>query len=294
VPAGAHFEPGEVADQARLETLLRRYHVTGVLHFAAWIEVGESMREPGKYFANNYGAPLALLEAMRRAEVRDIVLSSTAAVYGLPETVPIREDAPLRPINPYGLSKLQLEMALAWAARSHGMRYAALRYFNAAGATATRGERHEPETHLIPRVLAAAAGDGPAIEIYGDDYDTPDGTCIRDYIHVRDLAQAHVIALGRLAAEPDVAAPAAAPPDLADRAYNLGNGRGFSVQEVIAAVARVSGRSVPVRHAVRREGDPPRLIAAADKMLAAGWRPELAELEAIVASAWRWRQARIA
>ncbi len=287
VPQGAHFEPGEVADGEKIEFLLRRYQVTGVMHFAAWIEVGESMRDPGKYLNNNFSAPLALLEAMRRAAVRDFVLSSTAAVYGLPESVPIREDAALRPINPYGLSKLMLETALAWQARSHGLRYAALRYFNAAGATRERGERHQPESHLIPLVMEAALGRREAIEIYGDDYDTPDGTCIRDYIHVRDLAEAHVIALRQLAVDAGAEPAGPAAPDLARRAYNLGNGRGFSVREVIAAVERISGRKVPVRIAPRRPGDPARLIAAADKMLAAGWRPRYAELETIVESAWR-------
>lgn len=298
VPEGAHFEPGDVGDGVRLEALLHRHQVTGVLHFAAWIEVGESMREPGKYLNNNFGAPLALLEAMRRVEARAFVLSSTAAVYGLPASVPIREDAALRPINPYGLSKLMLETALAWQARSHGLRYAALRYFNASGATGERGERHQPESHLIPLVIEAALGRRAAIEIYGDDYDTPDGTCIRDYIHVRDLAEAHVIALRQLGRpagqEPTGAADSevTAAPDLARCAYNLGNGRGFSVREVIAAVERVSGRKVPVRVAPRRPGDPARLIACADKMLAAGWRPRYSELEAIVETAWRWRAAR--
>ncbi len=287
VPQGAAFELGDVAEGEKLETLLRRHRVTGVLHFAAWIEVGESMRDPGKYLNNNFSAPLALLEAMRRAAVRDFVLSSTAAVYGLPESVPIREDAALRPINPYGLSKLMLETALAWQARSHGLRYAALRYFNAAGATRERGERHQPESHLIPLVMEAALGRREAIEIYGDDYDTPDGTCIRDYIHVRDLAEAHVIALRQLAVDAGAEPAGPAAPDLARRAYNLGNGRGFSVREVIAAVERISGRKVPVRIAPRRPGDPARLIAAADKMLAAGWRPRYAELETIVESAWR-------
>ena len=292
VPQGAHFEPGEVADGEKLESLLRRHQVTGVMHFAAWIEVGESMRDPGKYLNNNFSAPLALLEAMRRTAVRDLVLSSTAAVYGLPESVPIREGAPLRPINPYGLSKLMLETALAWQARSHGLRYAALRYFNAAGATRERGERHQPESHLIPLVMEAALGRREAIEIYGDDYDTPDGTCIRDYIHVRDLAEAHVIALRRLAVDAGAEPAGPVAPDLARRAYNLGNGRGFSVREVIAAVERISGRKVPVRIAPRRPGDPARLIASADKMLAAGWRPRYAELEPIVESAWRWLIAR--
>ncbi len=292
VPAGAHFEPGDVSDRDKIEALLRRYQVTGVMHFAAWIEVGESMRDPGKYLSNNFSAPLALLEAMRRAEVREFVLSSTAAVYGLPESVPIRENAPLRPINPYGLSKLMLETALAWQARSHGLRYAALRYFNASGATRERGERHEPESHLSPLVLEAALGRRPAIEIYGDDYDTPDGTCIRDYIHVQDLAEAHVIALRQLGRNAGSEPAGSTAPDLARCAYNLGNGRGFSVREVIAAVERVSGRRVPVRVAPRRPGDPARLIAAAEKMLSAGWQPRYSDLEVIVETAWRWRSAR--
>ncbi len=293
VPAGARLERGDVGDAGRLDEIFRQYAIDGVIHMAAFIEVGESVREPTKYLENNFARPLTLLEAMRRHKVRDFVLSSTAAVYGLPDATPIAESAPTRPINPYGSSKLMLETALAWQARSQGLRYAALRYFNAAGATAASGERHVPESHLIPLVLETAAGERPQLAIFGDDYDTPDGTCIRDYIHVRDLAEAHLIALRRLRDAPDAAestAREAGAPQLATRAYNLGNGRGFSVREVIDAAERVCGKKIPVRLAPRRPGDPARLVAASDKMLAAGWRPRHTDLEEIIASAWRWKR----
>ncbi len=298
IPAGAKFVRGDVGDGEALDALFRQDRITGVIHLAAYIEVGESMRDPGKYLDNNFARPLALLAAMRRHGVRDFVLSSTAAVYGMPDATPIEENAPTRPINAYGSSKLMLETALAWQTRSHGLRYAALRYFNAAGATAERGERHQPESHLVPLVLEAAAGERPEIAIFGQDYATPDGTCIRDYIHVRDLAAAHLIALRRLREEPAPAPPedaaAPSPPDLAARAYNLGNGRGFSVREVIAAAERVCGKKIPVRLAPRRPGDAPRLVAASAKMLAAGWRPQHTGLEEIIASAWRWKRSHAA
>jgi len=294
-PPEAHLVEGDIGDRNRLDATFAAHSITGVIHMAAFIEVGESMREPGKYLDNNFGRPLALLEAMRAAHVRQFVLSSTAAVYGTPESVPLREDAPTRPVNPYGLSKFMLEQALAWFS-TRGLFYAALRYFNAAGATARCGERHQPETHLIPLVLQAAAGERDAIQIYGSDYDTPDGTCIRDYIHVRDLAAAHLVALRRLEQEQATdTGHADAPrpmPDLASRAYNLGNGRGFSVREVIAAAERVCGRKIPVQQCPRRPGDPDRLIASSEKMLAADWRPQHPNLEEIVASAWEWKQAR--
>lgn len=279
----AEFVAGDVGDLAVVSRLFARREIHAVIHMAAHIEVGESMREPRKYFENNFARPLVLLEVMEAAGVRRFVLSSTAAVYGAPEAVPIPESAPLRPVNPYGLSKLMLEQALAWHAAARGWRYAALRYFNAAGATERCGEGHQPESHLIPLVLEAAAGERPAIAIYGRDYDTPDGTCIRDYIHVRDLAEAHVIALRQLEAPP----PAAC--DLAAHAFNLGNGQGYSVREVIAAAERICGRKIPVQESARRPGDPARLVATAAKMQAAGWQPRQSDLEGIIASAWRWK-----
>jgi UDP-glucose 4-epimerase len=286
----AEFVNGDVGDRPAMRQLLGAHEISAVIHMAALIEVGESMREPLRYIDNNFVRPLALLQAMKEAGTRIFVLSSTAATYGMPETTPITEDAPNRPINPYGLSKLMLEQALA-CHTIEGLHYAALRYFNAAGATQRSGERHRPETHLIPLVLQAAAGERPAIEIFGSDYDTPDGTCIRDYIHVRDLAEAHVVALRRLEKEAE-AAPASAPaalPAVSSRAWNLGNGNGFSVREVIAAAERVTRRKIPVRESPRRPGDPARLVASSAKMRAAGWKPQYPDLEEIVGSAWRWR-----
>lgn len=285
VPAGARLVEGDVGDARALAAAFAA-PVDGVIHMAAHIEVGESMREPRKYLDNNLARPWVLLEAMERAGTRRFVLSSTAAVYGQPERTPIPESAPLRPVNPYGLSKLMLEQTLHWHAAHRGLRYAALRYFNAAGATARHGERHQPESHLIPLVLAAAAGEREAIQVFGGDYDTPDGSCVRDYIHVRDLAEAHLIALAGL--ETGEGPPAS----LAAAAFNLGNGQGFSVREVIAAAEKVCGRSIPVRLQARRPGDPARLVAASEKMRAAGWRPRFPELEAIVASAWDWKMQR--
>ncbi len=291
----AQFIQGDVGDEELLRRVLEEQQIDGVIHMAAFIEVGESMRLPQKYTDNNFARPIALLEAMRQTGVKLFVLSSTAAVYGNPASVPLRESDPTRPLNPYGLSKFMLEQALAWY-MTQGLCYAALRYFNAAGATARSGERHQPESHLIPLVLQAAAGERPSIDIYGTDYDTPDGTCVRDYIHVRDLAEAHVIALRNLKREcetPGRAFPST-PPDLASRAWNLGNGKGFSVREVIRAVEQVCGHTFPVREKDRRPGDPSRLIASSEKMLAAGWKPRYTDLAAIVESAWEWKQANAA
>ncbi|MGH9519654.1 MAG: UDP-glucose 4-epimerase GalE, partial [Terriglobales bacterium] len=289
VSADAAFVECDMGDRTRVEAALRGHHIEAVIHMAAHIEVGESVREPGKYLDNNTVRGVALAEAMLAADTQCLILSSTAAVYA-PSPAPLTETSPLQPGNPYGLSKLFLEHVLAWYA-TRGLRYYALRYFNAAGATAAHGERHQPESHLIPLVLEAAAGERPAIQIFGDDYDTPDGTCIRDYIHVSDLADAHLLALDRLAAEPAPAAPSVIP-DLTARAFNLGNGRGFSVREVIAAAERVSGRRIPVEIRPRRPGDVDRLVASSDKIRALGWQPQVTALDAIVASAWRWKQNR--
>ncbi len=282
----AAFVEGDVGDATLLHRILPEMQIDGVIHMAAYIEVGESMQDPLKYLENNFSRPLTLLQVMDEVGVQRFVLSSTAAVYGAPESVPLTETARTVPVNPYGLSKLMLEQALAWYS-SRGLRYFALRYFNAAGATERCGERHQPESHLIPLVLQAASGERPHISVFGSDYDTPDGTCVRDYIHVRDLAEAHVLALDLLGKEG--AAEPGHIPSLASRAFNLGNGRGFSVREVIETAERVCGRRIPVQQAPRRPGDPARLVASAEKMLQAGWRPRDADLEAIIASAWAWK-----
>lgn len=275
------LERGDIADRGRLDEVLRRHRPQAVMHFAGLIEVGESLRDPGRYYANNVGGALALLAAMRDHGPGHIVFSSTCATYGIPERVPIGEDAPQVPVNPYGRSKLMVERMLADFGAAHGLRWAALRYFNACGADpdGETGERHDPETHLIPRALMAVSGEIERLEVFGGDYDTPDGTCVRDYVHVTDLAAAHVAALDRLlaGAEPF--------------AVNLGTGRGFSVREVLAAVERVTGRRVPVAMAPRRPGDPARLVA--DPALAGRllrFRPRYLALDDIVATAWRWHR----
>ncbi len=281
VPPGVDFVQGELSDRATLEKLLSS-GFDGVMHFAALIEAGESMAKPELYFRNNTASTLSLLEAMLATGVQHLVFSSTAAVYGEPGVIPIREDAPLQPTNPYGESKLLVEKILAWMYRVHGFRYASLRYFNVAGAVAGRGEAHEPETHLIPLVLDVALGRRDKIKIYGDDYPTSDGTCIRDYIHVEDLAQAHLLAFEALAAN-------------APLIYNLGNGFGFSVREVIESARCVTGHPIPVEICPRRPGDPAVLIASSEKIShELGWRPRHTNLDSIVASAWGWHKARYA
>ncbi|HEY7838615.1 MAG TPA: UDP-glucose 4-epimerase GalE [Terriglobales bacterium] len=291
VSPAATWVEGDVGDQETLERVLTEHRIDAVIHMAAFIEVGESVTAPRKYLENNTLRGVALLEAMRRTGVQRLVLSSTAAVYA-PSAEPLTEASALAPASPYGLSKLWLEQLLAWYTSRGGLRYAALRYFNAAGATAQCGERHQPESHLIPLVLEAAAGERAAIQIFGTDYDTPDGTCIRDYIHVSDLAQAHVLALDQLAREP-APIPGVGPgviPALSARAYNLGNGSGFSVREVIACAERVCGHSIPVKESPRRPGDVDRLVASSAKMQALGWQPRFPALEPIIASAWDWKQ----
>jgi UDP-glucose 4-epimerase len=251
-----------------------------VLHFAALIEAGDSMRVPEVYFRNNTASTLALLEAMHATGVKKLVFSSTAAVYGEPKSVPIEETADLAPTNAYGESKLLVEYMLQWLHRIHGLRYAALRYFNVAGSLPHRGEAHEPESHIIPLILDVALGRRQSISIFGDDYDTPDGTCIRDYIHVRDLADAHILALGALN-------------DHDRLVLNLGNGSGFSVKEVVESARRVTGHAIPVEMKPRRAGDPARLVASSEKAKSVlGWKPQIAEIDRIVASAWEWHQQR--
>lgn len=275
------LEEGDIADRARLDAVIERYRPAAVMHFAAYAYVGESVQDPGKYYRNNVAGTLTLLEAMRDHGIDKLIFSSTCATYGIPESVPIREDHPQRPINPYGASKLMIERMLQDFETAHGLHSIALRYFNAAGADPDGeiGEAHDPETHLIPLVLDAAAGRRPAITVYGDDYDTPDGTCIRDYIHVSDLADAHVLALRALEN------------GAATTAYNLGNGQGFSVHEVIAAAEAVSARRVPVEIGVRRSGDPARLVGEATRAHESlGWQPRFTQLDSILTTAWKWSQ----
>lgn len=283
VPAAAGFRQGTYVDGPALAALLEAERIEAILHCAARSLVGESIREPAKYFGENVGGGVALLDAARTAGVDRIVFSSTAAVYGVPDATPIPEDAPLRPINPYGESKRAFESALGWYGRAYGLRSVSLRYFNVAGATGTLGEVHDPETHLIPVILKAAEGVAAAT-IFGDDYPTPDGTCIRDYIHVSDLAEAHLLALDATApGDPRTAQPLVC---------NLGNGDGFSVRQVLAAAEAVIGRSIAVTVGSRRTGDPPVLVARATRAAEVlGWRPARPSLEAMIGSAWAWRRA---
>jgi UDP-glucose 4-epimerase len=277
--SAARLVVGDVGDRAALEAAFAEHRPEAVLHFAAWIEAGESMREPERFFRNNTANALNLLETMLARQVRRFVFSSTAAVYGDPERIPILESDSLRPTNAYGESKLMVEQMLAWFHRIHGLSYASLRYFNAAGATATLGEAHDPETHLIPLVLQVATGKRAQIGIFGDDYPTPDGTCVRDYIHISDLASAHLLALDALCSR-------AQPAQLI---YNLGNGRGFTVKEVIECARRVTGHPIPAKLEPRRAGDPATLVASSKKIAAElHWQPRFPELEEIVRSAWEY------
>lgn len=279
VPERVEFIEGDLADRSRLETILHT-NIDGVMHFAALIEAGESMQKPEIYFRNNSASTLSLLEAMLATGVNRLVFSSTAAVYGEPESTPIREDAPLRPTNAYGESKLLVERMLDWLNRIHGFRYASLRYFNVAGAIAGRGEAHEPESHLIPLILDVAMGRRAIIKIFGQDYPTHDGTCVRDYIHVQDLARAHLLAFNALK-------------DRDRLIYNLGNGVGFTVREVIESARRVTGHPIPAIEEPRRPGDPAVLIASSEKIgKELGWAPQYTQLDAIVESAWEWHKQR--
>lgn len=284
----ALFVEGDVRNQNLLVRTLQENRIEGVIHMAAFIEVGESVADPYKYLDNNTCRAVGLYQAMQQAGVRLLVLSSTAAVYA-PQSALLSETSTVRPASPYGLSKLFLEQTAAWYA-SRGLHYFALRYFNAAGASARYGERHQPESHLIPLVLQAARGEREAIHVFGTDYDTPDGTCVRDYIHVRDLAAAHVLALEALQREAAGPSSTQSIPDISERAFNLGNGRGFSVREVIAAAESVCGRPIPVREQPRRPGDVDRLVASSAKMRALGWQPRYPDLGDIVRSAWELLQ----
>jgi UDP-glucose 4-epimerase len=280
VPAGAAFVEGDVADSKRLDELFADGSFAGVMHFAALIEAGESMRKPEVYFRNNTAATLGLLESMVRNNLQRFVFSSTAAVYGEPVSTPIVEDAALVPTNAYGESKLLVEQILAWIHRVHGLRYASLRYFNVAGAIPGRGEAHEPESHLIPLILDVALGRRQNIKIFGQDYPTPDGTAVRDYIHVQDLAEAHLLAFEALEARDHMI-------------YNLGNGHGFTVREVVESARRVTGRPIPAEELPRRPGDPAVLIASSAKIeTELGWKPKYLQLDDIMGSAWEWHQQR--
>ncbi len=275
VESRAKFIEGDLADREKIHATLSTIRPDAVMHFAASALVGESMRDPSKYFRNNISNGLNLLDAMVATRVGRLVFSSTCAIFGPPERVPIDETAQARPINPYGESKLAYEKILRWHDEIHGLKFVSLRYFNAAGASGSFGEDHRIETHLVPNVLKVALGQKPHVEIYGNDYETPDGTCIRDYIHIVDLARAHILALGAAKSE----------------FYNLGTGGGSSVREVIAACQKITGRKIDIVEKPRRPGDPPRLIASSEKIKRdLGWQPQFESLDAIIESAWKWHQ----
>jgi UDP-glucose 4-epimerase len=283
--AGAVVSParlvrGSIQDRTRLEAILGEQRIDAVLHCAAKSLVAESMADPALYYRHNVAGGVAMLEAMREAGIDRLVYSSTAAVYGEPRRVPIAEADRTEPINPYGATKLAFEGAMRWFAAAHGFRAISLRYFNVAGATERNGEDHDPETHLIPLVLRVAAGEATHVQIFGQDYPTPDGTCIRDFVHVRDLAAAHLLALE---------ATAEADPSL--EVYNLGSAAGFSVREVVEAARKVSGRAIPARVLKRRMGDPPVLVASSRRARRElGWQPQYSKLEQMLADAWAWRE----
>lgn len=271
----ARFVQACLGDEPTLQRTLQESRAEAIIHFAAHALVGESMRDAAKYFRNNVAHTVNLLNAAATRGIRKIVFSSSCATYGVPERVPITEDTPQAPVNPYGESKLIVEKMLRWYQEVHGLEFVALRYFNAAGASARFGEHHRLETHLIPNVLKVALGQAPHCEIFGTDYPTPDGTCIRDYIHVADLAQAHILALARGR----------------HGCFNLGTGEGYSVRAVVQTCERVSGTTIAAVERPRRPGDPPRLVAAADKARRElGWQPRFTRLEEIVASAWAWHR----
>ncbi|HSE19450.1 MAG TPA: UDP-glucose 4-epimerase GalE [Pyrinomonadaceae bacterium] len=279
VVKGAAFVEGDLLDRDKLRQTLNDNRTDAVIHMAAFSLVGESVEKPAKYYQNNVVAGLVLLDTMRDCGVSRIVFSSTAATYGEPEAQPIFETAPTNPTNPYGETKLAFERAMHWYEKAYGLRYASLRYFNAAGASERCGEDHDPETHIIPITLQAATGKRPHVEIFGDDYPTSDGTCIRDYIHVIDLARAHILALDVLSERSAI--------------YNLGcGGDGYSVRDVIETARRVTGKEIPVRMGPRRAGDPAVLIASSDKIKSElGWQPKFQDLGLIIESAWRWMNA---
>jgi UDP-glucose 4-epimerase len=275
IDSRAQFFEGDLATVEQIQSVLAKFRPEAVMHFAASALVGESMQNPSKYFRNNIGNGLNLLDAMIATGVNRLVFSSTCAIFGPPERLPIDESLAKRPINPYGESKLAFEQVLRWYGEIHGLKFVSLRYFNAAGASKNFGEEHRVETHLIPNVLKVALGQTAHVEIYGTDYETPDGTCIRDYIHILDLSRAHILALN----------------STNSGYYNLGTGGGTSVREVIDACRRITGREIPVVEKPRRPGDPPRLIAGSEKaQRELGWRPLFQNIDAIIESAWKWHQ----
>ena len=279
-PEAAFYET-DIHDIVKVQEILETHEVDAVVHFAAFSQVGESCVDPSKYMQNNVGGTLCLLEAMNTCKVHKIVFSSTAAVYGIPQAVPIKEDFPTQPINPYGLTKRFMEQAMETFDTAYGLKSVCLRYFNAAGATDQRGEAHKPETHLIPLVLQVALGQRENIKIFGEDYDTPDGTCIRDYIHVEDLASAHLKALDYLREGGD------------SIKCNLGNGNGYSVKQVIDVCREVTGHKIPAIVAERRPGDPARLVATSSRAQSfLDWHPAKGDLKIIVEDAWRWHQSK--
>ncbi len=278
IPDGARFVHADLADRERLETELSADNYDAVMHFAGFIEAGESMKNPGLFFHNNVSLSIGLIEACYEAGIHRFVLSSSAAIYAS-SNEPLSEDSRIEPVNVYGQTKLMIEEILEWYRRIHGLHYSALRYFNAAGALPTRGEAHQPETHLIPLVFQVALGQRQNVQIYGSDYPTPDGTAIRDYIHINDLVDAHVLALDALK-------------DHDRLTYNLGNGAGYSVREVIETAREVTGHPIPSVETPRRPGDAPRLVACADRIgNELGWKPQYPDLEQIISSAWEWHQA---
>lgn len=276
------FYEGAMDDAAILHRIFSGHQIAAVMHFAAFCYVGESVVKPARYYQNNVAGPIALLDFMLESKVRNFIFSSSCAIYGEPDKTPITEDLQKRPINPYGRTKLMVEQMLDDYGTAYGLRSVCLRYFNAAGADpeGELGEDHRPETHIIPLLLKTALGQRPHVDLYGDDYNTPDGTCIRDYIHIQDLAQAHLIALERLLA----GSPGGK--------YNLGNERGYSVKEVVETARRVTGRDIPIRIVERRPGDPAILVSSSEKAIKElKWRPEFPEIEAIVRTAWRWHSS---
>jgi UDP-glucose 4-epimerase len=282
VSAGVDFFQADIGDRAALQQLVSKTKFDAVFHFAAKALIPESVSNPGAFFQNNVAVGITMLEVLRAAGIKNFVFSSSAAVYGTPERVPMDEDDAKCPVTSYGETKLIFERILSWYAQAYGWSVTAFRYFNASGATAELGERHEPETHIIPLLLEAAVGEREAFTIYGDDYETPDGTCLRDYVHVLDIAGAHICALQKLNA-----------PGM--RAYNIGLGTSYSVQEVCKAVAEITGRKIPVRMQARRVGDPPALCASPKRIMnELGWKPEHSTLREIVESAWRWKQKQMA
>lgn len=277
VPPGARLIDGDLGDAGAVRAALAGGPFDAAIHFGAFIEAGESMRDPGSFFANNVGATIALVNALLAAGVERLVFSSSAGVYGEPRRNPIPEDHPLRPVNVYGETKMLVERMLRWYGERRGLRWVALRYFNAAGATPERGEAHDPESHLIPLILQVPLGTRPSISIFGDDYPTRDGTCVRDYVHVLDLAQAHMLALAQC--------------DRGGGVFNLGNGEGFTNLEVVETARRVTGHPIPVERAPRRPGDPAALVASSERARRVlGWGPRYPDIEAIVASAWEWHR----